>query len=46
MMNVANWPPKIAICVGAVIMREDKILFVREAKGGCSRRVGNSVGIC
>lgn len=32
-MNSTSWPPKIAICVGAVVLREQKVLLIREAKG-------------
>jgi len=28
-----EWPPKIALCVGAVVLQEDRVLFVRQAKG-------------
>ena len=28
-----DWPPKIAVCVGAVVLRGDRALFVRQAKG-------------
>jgi ADP-ribose pyrophosphatase YjhB (NUDIX family) len=28
-----DWPPKIAVCGGAVVLKEDRALFVRQAKG-------------
>lgn len=27
------WPPKIAVCVGTVVLQERRALFVRQAKG-------------
>jgi len=27
------WPPKMAVCVGAVVLHEQRILFVRQATG-------------
>jgi ADP-ribose pyrophosphatase YjhB (NUDIX family) len=27
------WPPKMAVCVGAVVLHEQRILFIRQAKG-------------
>jgi len=32
-MSSTSWPPKITICVGTVVLREDKVLLIREAKG-------------
>jgi len=29
----SDWPPKMVVCVGAVVLKEDKALFVRQAKG-------------
>lgn len=31
--NSLDWPPKIIACVGAVVLREKQVLFVRQAKG-------------
>ena len=28
-----EWPPKMAVCVGAVVLREKSALFVRQAEG-------------
>jgi ADP-ribose pyrophosphatase YjhB (NUDIX family) len=28
-----EWPPKIAVCVGAVVLQGNRALFVRQAKG-------------
>jgi ADP-ribose pyrophosphatase YjhB (NUDIX family) len=28
-----EWPPRIAVCVGTVVLRGDRALFVRQAKG-------------
>jgi ADP-ribose pyrophosphatase YjhB (NUDIX family) len=28
-----EWPPKLAVCVGAVVLQRDQALFVRQAKG-------------
>jgi 8-oxo-dGTP diphosphatase len=28
-----QWPPKMAVCVGAVVQNHNKILFIRQAKG-------------
>lgn len=30
---MANWPPKKVVCVGAVVLRENSVLLVRQAKG-------------
>jgi 8-oxo-dGTP diphosphatase len=27
------WPPKMAVCVGTVVLHEQRILFIRQAKG-------------
>jgi ADP-ribose pyrophosphatase YjhB (NUDIX family) len=27
------WPPRMAVCVGAVVLRHDRMLFVRQASG-------------
>ena len=27
------WPPRIVVCVGAVVLKENRALFVRQAKG-------------
>lgn len=27
------WPPKMAVCVGAVVLHEQRILLIRQAKG-------------
>lgn len=32
-MSSTNWPPKIAICVGTVVLHEHKVLLIREAQG-------------
>ena len=29
----ADWPPKITVCVGTVVLQEERALFVRQAKG-------------
>lgn len=29
----SNWPPKIVVCVGAVVLQGERALFVRQAKG-------------
>jgi ADP-ribose pyrophosphatase YjhB (NUDIX family) len=29
----AAWPPRMAVCVGAVVLRDNDILFVRQSKG-------------
>ncbi|MBM3188648.1 MAG: NUDIX domain-containing protein [Chloroflexi bacterium] len=29
----ADWPPRMAVCVGAVVLRDRRVLFVRQAKG-------------
>jgi ADP-ribose pyrophosphatase YjhB (NUDIX family) len=28
-----NWPPKMVVCVGTVVLQEERALFVRQAKG-------------
>ncbi|MCL5999715.1 MAG: NUDIX domain-containing protein [Chloroflexi bacterium] len=32
-MIIKTWPPRITICVGAVVLREQKVLLIREARG-------------
>lgn len=29
----AEWPPKMVVCVGAVVLRDKRVLFVRQAPG-------------
>ncbi len=29
----AKWPPKMVVCVGAIVLQYKKVLFVRQAKG-------------
>ncbi|WP_420629417.1 NUDIX hydrolase [Candidatus Leptofilum sp.] len=29
----SDWPPKKVICVGTVVRKEDKVLWIRQAKG-------------
>ena len=31
--NSKGWPPKLTVCVGAVVLRANRALFVRQAKG-------------
>jgi len=31
--EISLWPPKMAVCVGAVVLHKQRILFVRQAKG-------------
>ena len=31
--ETSPWPPKMAVCVGAVVLREQRILLIRQAKG-------------
>lgn len=31
--NTNTWPPRIVVCVGTVVLRDDKALFVRQAEG-------------
>ena len=31
--SATDWPPKKVICVGAVVLQEDKVLFVRQSEG-------------
>ncbi len=28
-----NWPPKIVVCVGTVVLQENRVLLIRQAKG-------------
>lgn len=28
-----DWPPKLAVCVGAVVLKENRALFIRQAVG-------------
>jgi ADP-ribose pyrophosphatase YjhB (NUDIX family) len=29
----AEWPPKMAVCVGTVVLQDKRVLFVRQAEG-------------
>lgn len=29
----AAWPPKLAVCVGAVVLHDERVLFIRQARG-------------
>ena len=29
----AIWPPKMVVCVGAIVLQNKKVLFIRQAKG-------------
>ena len=29
----SDWPPKFIICVGTIVLKESKVLFIRQAKG-------------
>ena len=31
--TTTKWPPKMAVCVGAVVLRDKRVLFIRQAKG-------------
>lgn len=31
--NGSDWPPKMVVCVGAVVLRQQRALFVRQAQG-------------
>ncbi len=31
--ETSTWPPKMAVCVGAVILQGEKVLFIRQAPG-------------
>lgn len=31
--NSSSWPPKMVVCVGAVVLNGERALFVRQAKG-------------
>lgn len=31
--QISPWPPKMVICVGAVVIHQQRILFVRQARG-------------
>ena len=33
MTNENAWPPKMAVCVGTVVLKDDKVLLIRQAKG-------------
>jgi 8-oxo-dGTP diphosphatase len=33
MQSSLDWPPKIVVCVGAIVLQGDQALFVRQAKG-------------
>jgi ADP-ribose pyrophosphatase YjhB (NUDIX family) len=28
-----EWPPRMAVCVGAIVLQDKKVLFIRQAKG-------------
>ena len=30
---LAEWPPKLAVCVGTVVLQDKKVLFIRQAEG-------------
>ncbi len=32
-MTEQNWPPRIVVCVGTAVLRDNKILLIRQAKG-------------
>jgi mutator protein MutT len=32
-MTSDSWPPRIVVCVGTVVLRDDKVLFIRQAQG-------------
>jgi len=29
----AKWPPKMAVCVGTVVLQDKRVLFIRQARG-------------
>lgn len=31
--NASDWPPKMAVCIGTVVLRGEQVLFVRQAPG-------------
>ena len=31
--STTEWPPRMAVCVGAVVLRDNRVLFVRQAEG-------------
>ncbi len=31
--EISSWPPKMAVCVGAVVSHEQRILLIRQAQG-------------
>lgn len=31
--NSSDWPPRKVVCVGTVVLRENRALFIRQAKG-------------
>ncbi len=31
--QLTDWPPKKVVCVGAVVLQETRVLFIRQAKG-------------
>lgn len=31
--ETSQWPPKMVVCVGAVVLHEQRILFIRQAQG-------------
>lgn len=32
-MTKQNWPPRIVVCVGTAVLRDNQILLIRQAKG-------------
>lgn len=31
--NSTDWPPRMVVCVGAVVLQGERVLFVRQAQG-------------
>jgi 8-oxo-dGTP diphosphatase len=31
--TLANYPPKMAVCAGAIVLKEKRVLFIRQAQG-------------
>jgi ADP-ribose pyrophosphatase YjhB (NUDIX family) len=31
--STTEWPPRMAVCVGTVVLRDNRVLFVRQAEG-------------
>src|SRR4030042_7074177 len=29
----AKWPPKMAVCVGTIVLQDKRVLFIRQAEG-------------